>query len=76
MTTARPHLTDEQLDSLGNELDELRNRIVADLGERDAAYIRKVIRADGVIVRHWWVAPTLPGTVHTVRPSRRRSKQP
>jgi fatty acid desaturase len=44
-TTTRPELTDEQLDALGRELDELRNRTMADLGERDADYIRNVIKA-------------------------------
>jgi fatty acid desaturase len=43
--TLRPQLTDEQIDALGRELDELRNRVVADLGERDARYIRNVIKA-------------------------------
>ncbi len=37
-------MTDEQIDALGRELDELRNRVVADLGERDANYIRQIIR--------------------------------
>jgi fatty acid desaturase len=45
MPTPHPQLTDEQLEALGRELDELRNRVLADLGERDAEYIRKVIRA-------------------------------
>jgi linoleoyl-CoA desaturase len=40
-----PHLTDEQIQELGRELDELRNRVSDDLGERDAQYIRNVIRA-------------------------------
>jgi fatty acid desaturase len=40
MTT---HLTEEQIEQLGQELDELRNRVVADLGERDADYIRQII---------------------------------
>jgi NADPH-dependent stearoyl-CoA 9-desaturase len=41
----RPQLTPEQTDALGDELDELRGTLLADLGERDANYIRKVIRA-------------------------------
>jgi fatty acid desaturase len=45
MPTAHPHLTDEQVEALGRELDELRHRIVADLGERDAEYIRRMIKA-------------------------------
>jgi fatty acid desaturase len=40
-----PALTPEQLDAFGAELDAIRARVVADLGERDAAYIHKVIRA-------------------------------
>jgi NADPH-dependent stearoyl-CoA 9-desaturase len=39
------NLTPEQTEALGNELDELRGRLIADLGERDANYIRNVIRA-------------------------------
>jgi fatty acid desaturase len=46
MTThARPQLTFEQIEALGEELDALRNRVRADLGERDATYIRNVITA-------------------------------
>ncbi len=44
MPTPHPQLTDEQIEALGNELDELRNRLFGDLGERDAAYIRRMIR--------------------------------
>ncbi len=40
-----PALTPEQLDAFGAELDAIRARVVADLGERDAAYIHRVIRA-------------------------------
>jgi NADPH-dependent stearoyl-CoA 9-desaturase len=45
MPTGHPELTPEQIEALGHELEELRNRVVADLGERDAAYIRKMIKA-------------------------------
>ena len=45
MPTAHPQLTEEQVEQLGQELDALRNRTVADLGERDATYIRNVIKA-------------------------------
>ncbi|HEY7891177.1 MAG TPA: acyl-CoA desaturase [Solirubrobacteraceae bacterium] len=45
MPTPHPELTTEQIEALGRELDELRNRVVASLGERDAEYIRRVIRA-------------------------------
>ncbi|HEX3690548.1 MAG TPA: fatty acid desaturase, partial [Solirubrobacteraceae bacterium] len=43
--STRPTLTPAQVEALGDELDELRGRIVADLGERDASYIRRVIKA-------------------------------
>ncbi len=45
MPTATPRLTPEQLDEFGKELDAIRTRVMADLGERDATYIKKVIRA-------------------------------
>ena len=38
-------MTPEMADAFGRELDELRERVVADLGERDATYIRNVIKA-------------------------------
>src|SRR5437763_15923537 len=38
-------LTPEQIEELGRELDEIRSRVVADLGERDAGYIRRIIKA-------------------------------
>jgi fatty acid desaturase len=44
-TTSPPQLTPEQLDAFGRELDAIRERVIADLGERDAAYIRRVIKA-------------------------------
>ena len=43
-TLTADHLTDEQVDALGRELDALRAEVVADLGERDARYIHRVIR--------------------------------
>ena len=33
------HLTPEQVEALGRELDDLRRRTVADLGQRDRDYI-------------------------------------
>jgi linoleoyl-CoA desaturase len=45
MPTAHPHLSEEQVEELGRELDALRNRVLADLGERDADYIRRIIKA-------------------------------
>src|SRR5262249_20708803 len=38
-------LTDEQINSFGEELDAIRRRVLADRGERDATYIRRAIRA-------------------------------
>ena len=38
-------LTPEQADAFGAELDAIRERVIADLGERDTTYIRKVIKA-------------------------------
>jgi fatty acid desaturase len=43
-TTIHEHPLD-RFESFGEELDAIRQRAVADLGERDADYIRKVIRA-------------------------------
>jgi NADPH-dependent stearoyl-CoA 9-desaturase len=37
------HLSSEQLDELARELDELRDRVFADLGERDRRYIESMI---------------------------------
>jgi NADPH-dependent stearoyl-CoA 9-desaturase len=45
MSTPTTKLTPKQIESFGEELDAIRRRVVGDLGERDANYIRKVIRA-------------------------------
>ncbi len=45
MTPTPPQLTPEQLDAFGRELDAIRERVTADLGERDAGYIRRMIKA-------------------------------
>jgi fatty acid desaturase len=45
MPTTHPQLTEEQVEALGRQLDELRSRVIADLGDRDAQYIRNVIKA-------------------------------
>jgi linoleoyl-CoA desaturase len=37
------HLTSEDIENLGRELDAIREQIIGGRGERDAAYIRKVI---------------------------------
>ncbi|MGL5927575.1 MAG: fatty acid desaturase family protein [Dermatophilaceae bacterium] len=39
------HLTPEQIESIGHELDALRAEIMDSRGARDAAYIRRVIKA-------------------------------
>ena len=44
MNTLLEHLTPEDLDDIGRELDAIRDEVMADLGERDAAYIRKVVK--------------------------------
>ena len=36
-------LTDEQIEQLGKEFDELHEQVKADLGDRDATYIRSMI---------------------------------
>ncbi len=45
MKTNRTTLSDEQLEQFGEELDAIRQRLIADLGEEDATYIRKVVKA-------------------------------
>jgi linoleoyl-CoA desaturase len=42
--SAAAHLSPEQIDALGAELDALRAEVVGNLGEADAAYIHKLIR--------------------------------
>ncbi len=42
-TTVR--LTAEQVEALGAELDAIKERVIADLGERDADYIRRMVKA-------------------------------
>jgi len=44
MPSAPPVLTPEQLEAFGRELDAIRARVVADLGERDVDYINRLIR--------------------------------
>ncbi|GAB7066991.1 acyl-CoA desaturase [Mycobacterium hodleri] len=43
MNPTTAHLTAEDVENLGRELDAIREQIIASRGERDAAYIRKVI---------------------------------
>jgi fatty acid desaturase len=45
MPTATPNLTPKQIEAFGHELDAIRAGVVADLGQRDADYIDKIIRA-------------------------------
>jgi NADPH-dependent stearoyl-CoA 9-desaturase len=45
MSTEHITLTPEQTEAFGRELDALKERVLADLGERDATYIRRVIKA-------------------------------
>ena len=44
-TNPLAHLSDEELAAIGRELDSLRDEVLADLGEDDARYIRRVIAA-------------------------------
>ncbi|MEJ3654312.1 acyl-CoA desaturase [Actinomycetes bacterium KLBMP 9759] len=41
--SAAAHLTDEQIEALGAELDAIREEVVTSLGEADARYIHRVI---------------------------------
>jgi NADPH-dependent stearoyl-CoA 9-desaturase len=43
-STATTTLTPEELEAFGAEMDALRQRLIAELGEEDAAYIRKVVK--------------------------------
>ncbi|GGC53462.1 acyl-CoA desaturase [Hoyosella rhizosphaerae] len=43
MITTHPELTADQIEALGKELDAIRQEVVADLGQRDADYIRNII---------------------------------
>ncbi len=44
MNSRLPQLSPEQMQAFGQELDAIRDRVLADLGERDARYIRGIIR--------------------------------
>ncbi len=44
MTTQSRKLSRDEIEALGRELDELRTRVLADLGQRDIDHIRGVIR--------------------------------
>ncbi len=45
MSQPKINLTPEQADAFGRELDAIKERVMADLGQRDADYIRRVIKA-------------------------------
>ncbi|AKK30133.1 acyl-CoA desaturase [Mycobacterium sp. EPa45] len=45
MTQQRITLTREQADAFGRELDAIKERVIADLGQTDVDYIRRVIKA-------------------------------
>ncbi len=70
MPTPHPTLAPEQIEALGDELDELRGRIIMDLGERDADYIRQIIKAQrglevagrGLLFAGWLPPAWLAGT--------------
>ena len=63
-------MTPEQADAFGRELDALKDRVIADLGERDVTYIRRIIKAQrglevagramlfGGILPPFWLAGT------------------
>ncbi|MGH9273932.1 MAG: fatty acid desaturase family protein, partial [Acidimicrobiales bacterium] len=45
LTTAERYgLSPEQLDQIGRELDAIRERVLADRGDADVAYLRRIIR--------------------------------
>ncbi|MGH8775468.1 MAG: fatty acid desaturase family protein [Jiangellaceae bacterium] len=69
-TAERYGLSDEQLDSLGRELDAIRQRVVDDLGQEDVDYIRGMIRwqrglevaGRGLLFAGWFPPAWLAGT--------------
>jgi fatty acid desaturase len=44
-TSPTAHLSEQDIEALGNEFDAIRDEVLADLGEDDARYIRRVIAA-------------------------------
>ena len=44
-TVGLDHMTYEQLEEFGVELDAVRQRVLDDIGQKDADYIRRVIKA-------------------------------
>ncbi len=49
MTTRTVTLTPEQADAFGRELDAVRDRVIADLGQVDVDYIRRIIKAQSTM---------------------------
>jgi fatty acid desaturase len=58
-------LSAQQLEQIGREFDAIRDEVTADLGERDARYIRDVIRLHRALA--------LSGRVLLLRPRRKRT---
>jgi linoleoyl-CoA desaturase len=64
------HLSEADIEAIGRELDALRAEVFASLGEADAAYIRRVIRAQrllemgarGVLLFAWFPPAWVLGT--------------
>ena len=44
LSKSKVNLTPEQADAFGRELDAIKERVIADLGQHDADYIRRVIK--------------------------------
>jgi NADPH-dependent stearoyl-CoA 9-desaturase len=65
------HLTPADIEAIGRELDGIREEVFASLGEKDAAYIRRVIKAQralelgsrGVLLFAWFPPAWIAGTV-------------
>src|SRR5262249_18654892 len=63
MTTQSKHLTRDEADAFGRELDALRNEVLATLGQRDVDHLRAVIRlqrraeAAGRLLLHFGIGP-------------------
>jgi fatty acid desaturase len=49
LPTPFDHLTEEQIEEIGKEFDALRTELDASLGDRDRAYIKKVIKAQRLL---------------------------
>ena len=72
-------MTPEQADAFGRELDALKERIIADLGERDGLFGGQIDRVFGQRPYSYWVTGRVRRrrrvrTRRSARPPRRRSK--